>query len=115
MNNPQNQDSETRAFMLAQAAEAPSTYINPEAVIGADEWRRQVQADRDNAGAKALTDFRTAWDWHMTPGQRAQALVDTSFRSTMGSLVNDFAKSVDTPYVDPEVAAQKILDARMRR
>lgn len=104
-----------RAEALAVQASLPSDFVDPADAVGDAEWRGLVDADIAEMGEGALADFRTRWDWEMTPAQRAAALADVAFRREADALVDDASSFAAKPPVDPQEYAAQTLERRAER
>lgn len=101
-----------RMAALAEQAMLPSDLVNPADAMGDEEWETAVNDDFAGGGANALAEFQTAWDWDMTPAQRASALADVAFRRESAAFVDGASDLMAKPPVDPEAFA---ADVRARR
>jgi hypothetical protein len=106
---------DVREQALAMQAFLPADLVNPADVLGDETWGSALQEDFLAGGENALANFRSVWEWNMTPQQRADALAGVELQREMGAFIDKAAGMAAKPPVDPESFAATIRETRAER
>lgn len=104
-----------RGQVLASQALLPSDLVNPAEVLGDETWNSALADDIVTGGENALADFQSAWEWSMTPQQRADAIANVVFQREMDSFIDRASGMAAKPPVDPVEYAAGIRKRRAER
>lgn len=104
-----------REQALAMQASLPADLVNPADVLGDEAWNAALQEDYLAHGDRALAGFRSAWEWGMTPQQRADALARVALDREMNAFIDAASGLAVKPPVDPEEFAAGVRERRAER
>ena len=106
---------DVREQALAMQATLPADLVNPADVLGDETWGSALQEDLLAGGENALANFRSVWEWSMTPQQRADAIARVAAQREMDAFIDKAAGMAAKPPVDPEKFAATIRETRAER
>ena len=106
---------DVREQALAMQASLPADLVNPADALGDEAWGTALQEDFLAGGENALANFRSVWEWSMTPQQRADALAGVAMQREMDAFIAKAADMAAKPPVDPEEFAATIREMRAER
>ena len=103
-------DEDQRSLALAFASQAPGETIRPEDALGDEALEGTLPGD-----PAVASEFAAAWDWGMTPSQRADMLARTAFDREMKGFIDGATELCVKPPVDPFEYARQTIAAREAR
>lgn len=106
---------DVREQVLAMQASLPADLVNPADVLGDETWGAALQEDFLAGGENALANFRSVWEWNMTPQQRADAIARIAMQREISAFIDKAAGMAAKPPVDPEEFAATIREMRAER
>lgn len=106
---------DVREQALAMQATLPADLVNPADVLGDETWGAALQEDLLAGGENALANFRSVWEWSMTPQQRADAIARVAAQREMDAFIDKATGMAAKPPVDPEKFAATIRETRAER